>query len=204
MKQKITNLILKIKRRIDQLEQKKYLESLKEQCDLGENVTLYKECVIYDGHPNGIEKNIIIKSNAHIKGELLTLGHGGKIIVGQDSYVGPNTYIWSGKEISIGNRVLIGQNCCIFDNDIHPINPEIRHRQFKDIVTKGQPTWVTLNDREVIIEDDAWIGANVVVLKGVTIGKGAIVGAGSVVIHDIPDYAVAHGNPAKICRYIEY
>ena len=164
MKQIITYLILKIKRKIDQLEQKKFFDSLKEQCDLGENVTLHKECVIYDGHPNNIEKDIIIKSDAHIKGELLTLGHGGKITVGEESYIGPNTYIWSGKEISIGNRVLIGPNCCIFDNDIHPIDPEIRHRQFRDIVTKGQPAWITLNDKEVVIKDDAWIGANTCLL----------------------------------------
>lgn len=203
MKQKIINFILKIKRKVDQLECQNYFESLKEQCEMGENVTLYKNCFIYDGHPNyeeGGDKNIKIGNDSHIKGELQTLGHGGKIVIGNYSYIGPNTYMWSGKSISIGNRVLIGPGCCIFDNDIHPLDPEIRHRQFMDIVTTGQPKWITLNDREVEIKDDAWIGCNVIILKGVTIGKGAIVGAGSVVTHDIPDYAIAHGNPAKVSR----
>lgn len=99
--------------------------------------------------------------------------------------------------------MLIGSDCYIFDNDIHPLNSEIRHRQFMDIVTIGQPAWITLNDSTVTIEDDAWIGCNVVILKGVTIGKGAVIGAGSVVTHDIPAHAIAHGNPAKVYRVLQ-
>jgi acetyltransferase-like isoleucine patch superfamily enzyme len=58
------------------------------------------------------------------------------------------------------------------------------------------------HEKEVIIEDDAWIGANVAVLKGVRIGKGAVIGLGSVVTMDVPAYNIAVGNPAKIIRGI--
>lgn len=53
----------------------------------------------------------------------------------------------------------------------------------------------------IIIEDDVWIGANATILKGVTIGHGAVIGAASVVTSDIPEYAVAVGNPAKVKKY---
>ena len=53
---------------------------------------------------------------------------------------------------------------------------------------------------EIHIEDDVWLAANVVVIDGVTIGKGAVIGAGSVVTHDIPDNSVAAGNPARVIR----
>ena len=196
----IIKLVVKIKKKMNQWEMCDYINTLKVQCECN-GAILYKDCFIYDGHAEGIKKNIIIERNAHIRGELQTLGHGGRIRIGQYSYIGPNTRIWSGRSIDIGNRVLVGPNCCIFDNDIHPLDPELRHKQFVDIVTKGQPAWVSLNDKEVIIKDDAWIGCNVVILKGVTIGKGAIVGAGSVVTHDIPDYAIVHGNPVEISKF---
>lgn len=147
-------------------------------------------------------KNIRIGRETHIKGELLTLGHGGEIIIGDQSYIGGNTHIWSGGIIHIGDRVLIGPDCYIFDNDIHPLDLDIRHRQFMDIISKGQPKWVTLNDSTVTIEDDAWIGCSVIILKGVTVGKGAVVGAGSVVTHSIPARAIAHGNPARVYRFL--
>lgn len=203
---KIEWLILKLKRKADQIEYKEYISSLMKQCELGENAKLYQECVIFDGHSNmlgGGGKYIKIGRDTHVKGELLTLGHGGEIIIGDYSYIGGNTHIWSGGATHIGDRVLIGSDCYIFDNDIHPLNSEIRHRQFMDIVTIGQPAWITLNDSTVTIEDDAWIGCNVVILKGVTIGKGAVIGAGSVVTHDIPAHAIAHGNPAKVYRVLQ-
>ncbi len=64
---------------------------------------------------------------------------------------------------------------------------------------KEQP-WTT-DDNYIIIEDDVWIGANSVILPGVTIKKGAIIGAGSVVTKDVPQYAIVCGNPAHIIRY---
>ncbi|MGM9578000.1 MAG: DapH/DapD/GlmU-related protein [Evtepia sp.] len=53
----------------------------------------------------------------------------------------------------------------------------------------------------IVIRDKAWIGFNAILMKGITIGEGAIVGAGSVVTQDVPDYAVVGGNPARIIKY---
>ena len=59
--------------------------------------------------------------------------------IGDYCFIGENSYIWSGKKIEIGNRVLIGHNCNIFDNDIHPFDMCIRHEQFKHILLIGHP-----------------------------------------------------------------
>lgn len=165
---------------------------------LGSASILYKESSIINNLH--IRENIIIGENTHVKGQLLTFGHGGFIKIGNYCYVGVNTYIWSGKKIIIGDRVLIAHNCNIFDNDVHPLDPVARHEQYKKIITIGQPKSVELKEEEVIIQDDVMIGANTIILKGVTIGKGAIIGAGSVVVKDVPSYTLVFGNPAKVRR----
>ena len=123
-----------------------------------------------------------------------------KVVIGDHCFVGENSYIWSRKSINIGNRVLIGHNCNVFDNDGHPFDKDERHTQFKKIFSTGHPKNINLSDREVIIEDDVWIGANVSVLKGTRIGRGAIIGAGSIVTKDIEPFTVNAGNPLKFLR----
>ncbi|HEY3278323.1 MAG TPA: acyltransferase [Syntrophorhabdaceae bacterium] len=150
----------------------------------------------------GQDNAIVIGAFSHVKGELLTFGHGGAIKIGEYCYVGENTRIWSGKSITIGDRVLISHNCNIFDNDTHPLNPRERHEQFREIIATGHPRAVYLNDEEVVLEDDVLVGANVSILKGVKIGRGAVIGTGSVVIRDVPPFSVVVGNPAEVIREI--
>lgn len=175
--------------------------SFRRKCVLGKNSVLYGEAEIVNNY--GDKNRILIGDNCHIRGQLLTFGHGGKILMGDYCYVGRNTYIWSGCEIKIGNRVLISHNCNIFDNDTHPIDPKERHAQFKHIIKEGQPKKIDLKDKKIVIEDDVLIGVNVIVLKGVTIRKGAIIGAGSVVTKDVEAFTVMAGNPAKLIRRIK-
>jgi acetyltransferase-like isoleucine patch superfamily enzyme/ubiquinone/menaquinone biosynthesis C-methylase UbiE len=171
-----------------------------EKCVVGKSTVLYEEAEIFNSL--GDKKRITIGDNSHIRGQLLIFGHGGQITIGDYCYVGRNTYIWSGSRIKIGNRVLISHNCNIFDNDTHPLDPQKRHAQFRQIIETGQPKDVDLNDEDITIEDDALIGANATVLKGVTIGNGAVVAAGSVVNKDVEPFAIVAGNPAKLIRPI--
>ena len=144
--------------------------------------------------------SIIVGAGTHIRGQLFTFGHGGQITMGEYCYVGENTKLWSAASLSIGNRVLIGHNSSIFDCDTHPLNARERHRQYVEIITKGHPPEIDLREQPVTIEDDVWIGCNVVILKGVTIGRAAVIGAGSVVTHDVPPHVVVAGNPARVVR----
>lgn len=147
--------------------------------------------------------SIRIGPHSHIKGELLVFGHGGDISLGSYCFLGENSKIWSAKKIEIGDRVLISHNVNIFDNLIHPMNPELRHSQFVNIITSGQPKQIDgLDEKNVKIENDVLIGAMSLVLRGVTIGEGSIVGAGSVVTKEVPPYTIVAGNPARVIRKI--
>ena len=144
--------------------------------------------------------SITVGAGTHIRGQLFTFGHGGRIAMGNHCYVGENSKLWSALSLTIGDRVLIGHNSSIFDCDTHPMNARERHRQYVEIITRGHPPDIDLREEAVTIEDDVWIGCNVVVLKGVTIGRGAVIGAGSIVAHDIPPFVLVAGNPARVVR----
>lgn len=147
------------------------------------------------------KEQIEIGANTHIRGELLVYAHGGKIEIGEYCYIGEFSRIWSAAHIKIGNGVLIAHNVNIHDNNAHPIDANERFNHTKHIIEKGHPTQISLDEKPVTIEDEAWVGFNATVLKGVHIGRGAIVGACAVVTKDVPEYAIVVGNPAKIIGY---
>ena len=110
-----------------------------------------------------------------------------KLYVGKCARINENVFLQG--EISIGDYVLVAPNVAIYtQNHIH-----------KDvdtpIVLQG-----TEGSKKVVIKDNAWLGRNVVVLPGITVGEGAIVGAGSVVTKDVEPYTIVGGAPAKLIR----
>lgn len=170
-------------------------------CCLGENCNIYPNAIITNN--SGIRENIIIGKNTHVAGILIVWDNCGKIKIGEHCFIGENTRIYSAINIDIGNRVQIAHNCNIFDNNVHSLTPYERHLEYIQNTTKGLYRLHDLNEVAVIIKDDAWIGANSTILKGVVIGEGAIVAACSVVLEDVPDYTVVGGNPAKIIKSID-
>jgi acetyltransferase-like isoleucine patch superfamily enzyme len=152
-------------------------------------------------HRGDVSK-IVIGSNTHIRGNLLVFNYGGEIQIGESCYIGENSNIWSGEKIIIGNNVLISHNVNIVDSNSHELNSIERAERYLSLLKNGH--WNTKGSiitSQIIIKDYAWISFNVIILKGVTIGEGAIVAAGSVVTKDVPDFAVVAGNPAKIIKY---
>lgn len=108
------------------------------------------------------------------KGAVLHLGTG---------YINTNVTIVCDEKIEIGNKVFISSNVLIRDSDAHKITSH-PHKETQPIK----------------ISDQVWIGTNVLILKGVHIGEGAIIAAGSVVTKDVPAYSIAAGTPAKVIR----
>lgn len=170
-------------------------------CKMGSDVIIDNRAHIYNSSDD--PRRIKIGDNSHIDGELMIWKNAGEIEIGQNTYIGLGTRIWSAKKITIGDRVQIAHNSNIFDSNIHSLDPVERFKEYTTNTTIGLIKEANWNEKEVIVEDDAWIGANVAILKGVRIGKGAVVGIGSVVVHDVPKYAIVAGNPAKIIKEIK-
>lgn len=103
-----------------------------------------------------------------------------------------STRLWIHESVTIGDNVKIGACVLITDTDAHPM----------DFLTRRTSNYVT-NSAPVVIEDDAWIGAHSIVLKGVTIGARSIVGAGSVVTRSITADCVAVGNPCRVIKSLD-
>lgn len=150
----------------------------------------------------GRNEAIEIGRNSVVKGELLVFGHGGHIAIGQWSFIGEGTRLWSALKIEVGDRVMIAHNVNVFDNLTHPLDPPARHAHFRHIVEQGHPRSIDLGEAAVRIGHDAWIGAGSTILRGVTIGDGAIVGAGSVVTRDVAPLTLVAGNPARPVRLL--
>lgn len=135
------------------------------------------------------KEKINIGSHSYVRGELLVYAHSGQINIGEWSYIGSGTKLWSMASISIGNRVLISHNVNIIDNTAHSKDATERHQHFKNIVTTGHPKNIEelpgIQADDIIIEDDVWIGFGVTILKGVRIGTNSIVYADSIVLNDI-------------------
>ena len=142
--------------------------------------------------------NIIIGDNTHIRGELGVFNYGGRITIGNDCYIGEYTKIKSGENITIGNNVLISHGVNIGDSSAHETDYIERAESYIKLLKEGYPTDKgSVQTSPVTIDDHVWINFNAIILRGVHIGKGAIVAAGSVVTKDVAPFILVGGNPAK-------
>lgn len=192
----LNRCLLNIYRRMKKIDEEALNQVNRQKCKCGKNVVFYETTKIIDETDRDVA--ITIGTKTHIRGELYAFGKCGKIEIGRECYVGVNTFIWSTKQIKIGDRVLIGHNCNIFDNDTHPKNSKERNRQYRHIIHYGHPRNINLNEKRIVIENDVWIGANCTILKGVKIGKGSIIGTGTIVTRNIPSNSIVYGNPLII------
>ncbi len=108
-----------------------------------------------------------------------------KILIRSGTYINRHTIVDAHQQIEIGRNCLIGPHCFITDAD---------HGMKRGSLIQTQPMQIS----PVVIEDEVWLGAGVVVLKGVRIGRGAVIGAASVVSRNIEPFAIAVGTPARV------
>lgn len=144
---------------------------------LESEISIGDNCLFYNSHNDnwiGIYCPCIIS----------TLTKGAKLEIGDNCGMS-GTVVGCAKHIKIGNNVRCGANTLITDTDWHTDDPR------------------TGKNKEVIIEDNVWLGYGVKVLKGVHIGENSVIGAGSIVTRDIPANVIAAGNPCKVVKQIE-
>jgi acetyltransferase-like isoleucine patch superfamily enzyme len=151
-------------------------------CYIGDSVVINER---KKGGRVQLGNNVEINRNS-----IIETGVGGRVTIGDFSSIHPNCHIFSYVEpITIGTGVMIAPACALFsyNHGIAPAKP-IRNQPLE---SKGP----------IIIGNEAWLGTHVKILHGVTIGDGATIGAGSVVLDDIPDNAMAAGVPAKVIGF---
>ena len=141
------------------------------------NIIIGNNCIFNSSHKSNL---IGVYSPCMIS----TIGKGAKIEIGNKCGFS-GTVIGAAQCIKLGNNVRCGANTLITDSDWHT-----------DDYRTGE-------NKEVIIEDNVWLGYGVKVLKGVRIGKNSLIGANSVVTKDVPENVIAVGNPCKVIKQIE-
>ncbi len=162
-----------------------YLRSV--GCRLGHGADVYGGARIVPHGPGAITigDRFRMLRNATVN----TLGPSGCIRIGSNVHVGESTMITAHSRVTIGDDTIIGPQNMIVDVD-HVIED-------RDVPIRSQG----LLSRPITIGANVWISSHCIILKGVTIGRGAVLGAGAVVTHDVPPFAVMVGNPARVIRY---
>lgn len=163
----------------------------------GDNVIVMGKVSIIGPGKIQIGDNFCMTSGEHInpifanlQGAFFTDSPNAEISIG-DNVGMSSTRMWIHDKLTIGNNVKVGACVLLIDTDSHPIDYVARR-------TTNEGTQFA----PIVIEDDVWIGAHSIVLKGVTIGARSIIGAGSVVTRDIPADCIAAGNPCKVKKMI--
>ena len=154
---------------------------------LGKHCFIGSRVVIFERKNGGTIKfdNCVEINNDTI----LETGMGGQISIGSNSSIHPGCYLFAYlSPIIIGSGVMLASQCALYSYD-HGLSSETPIR-LQSLSTKGS----------IEIGDEAWLGFGTIVLSGVKIGKGAAIGAGSVVTNDIPENAIAVGNPARVVK----
>ena len=161
------------------------VSKFKRYCDkVGEDFRLYGSCIFNGSGAMVVGDSVMIKSPSHKKVEFHISEHA-SVSIGSGTFINRGTHISCSESIFIGRNCLIGDDCVLIDNDYHAVG---------DGRAKSAP---------IILEDGVWLAIKVIVLRGVTIGEGSIIGAGSVVTRSIPPYTFAAGAPARVIRKVD-
>jgi len=157
---------------------------------------IYIAADLQDGFPN-----ITIGADSILEGKIVIYSSKARINIGERVYVGPGTTLYCYESIDIGNDIMFSWDITVLDTNAHSLLWEERKN---DVINwkKGAAfkDWSVVQHEKVVVKDKAWIGFNSILLKGVTIGEGAVVAAGSVVVKDVEDFTVVGGNPAQFIK----
>jgi acetyltransferase-like isoleucine patch superfamily enzyme len=155
---------------------------------------------LIDRRAAGAEINI----GAHclIQGQIVVERNESRVNLADRVLLGGGSIIDCALSVTVERDVLISYACVIADSDNHSLYPELRINDLTTWMDGRRHDWSHSEMAPIRICEGAWIGARSIILKGVTIGAGAVVGMGSVVTKDVPPRTVVGGNPARVIREI--
>jgi acetyltransferase-like isoleucine patch superfamily enzyme len=172
-----------------------YYRRLKRFCVAGEGIEFLPQSAILNAYDPSA---LTIGKYCLAMGRILVKSPEAKIVIGDWCSFSPQSEIWAMERIEIGDRVTIGHGAQIFDNNAHSMSASDRFERYKELRLTGQhQEKEDVKTAPVRIGDDVFMGFHSAVMKGVTVGRGAVIGAGSIVTKDVPDYAIVVGNPAR-------
>lgn len=160
---------------------------------------------------NPKHNKVIVGDNCLIAATVIFEGVGCEVLIGDRVYIG-SSKIFCRNKIIFEEDILVSMGVTFYDHNSHSLDFEERRKDIVSVVEdyknyKGNylknKDWSKVKTAPITIKRDAWIGMDAYILKGVTVGEGAIVAAASVVTKDVPPYSVVAGNPAKVVKYLE-
>ncbi|MFL5904436.1 MAG: acyltransferase [Solirubrobacteraceae bacterium] len=157
--------------------------------------------VVLLGHGR-LEAEIRVGDLCDLDGRWVLLRPEARVEIGSRSELNAGCVLDCVSGIAIGDDVLVAAEVYIADHDSHSADWEVRRRDHLDR-REGRRDWSLVPQAPVRIEDKAWIGRRAMIFKGVTVGEGAIVGAGSVVTRSVPPWTLVAGVPARELRMVE-
>ena len=146
---------------------------------------------------------IVIGRGCLVQGQLVVERDASRLELGDNVLVGGGTVLDCAVAIVVEDDVLISYQCILADSDNHSIYPELRTGDLASWMDGRRHDWSASEMAPIRIGRGAWIGARSIILKGVTVGAGAVVGMGSVVTRDVPPRTIVAGNPARVVREID-
>lgn len=149
--------------------------------------------------PRGV--SVLVGRDSNVEASIVLERDGACVRIGSRTHVGGGSLLDAACEIAIGDDVLVAFDVLVMDHDSHSLRFSERKNDVTDWI-QGRKDWSRVVQRPVRIGDKAWIGARSIILKGVTVGEGAVVAAGSVVTRDVPAWTIVGGNPARVIREI--
>ncbi|AFY75122.1 acetyltransferase (isoleucine patch superfamily) [Synechococcus sp. PCC 7502] len=190
---KVISILHKIANKLEIEEYKVFCAISGDKCVFSNNAKVYN-------HSNKPE-SINLGNGITIDG-ILEVYNNGSLFIDDYTFIG-NSRIFCTNYVSIGKGCWIADHVFIMDSDLHPISAKRRFNDAKNF-SKGifPDVYTNIPSAPTKIQDSVWIGVNCTILKGVTIGEGAIIGAGSVVTKNVPAWTIVAGNPARIIREI--
>lgn len=196
--------LLTLRSRLEHLERTRpsqsHIQQLSALATLADNAALLPEAVIQNAFDPA---HVLVGQYTNIAGEIAVWTRSARVTIGEYCYLGPGSRIWSQDHVEIGNSVLIAHLVDIHDTDAHSLDWRLRRADPISLFRDGVPiNWRAVRAASVHIEDDVWIGFKTSILKGVTIGRGAVIAAGSVVTKDVPPFTLAAGSPARVVRHL--